>query len=144
MYPNIFETDPQTRGNFGFYPHPSREYSDHVLSDIGLSRSQINAAVYVPTVRRARDRKARTTFGRLFALMTGAVNAACRPMRWEGKMRRTAVSDGHRRSAVLRRRPARARRGRCVSRRRARTASRSPAGSRFRESVSPAGSSCRR
>jgi hypothetical protein len=76
MYPNIFETYPQARGSFGFHPHPSREYSDQLLSDIGLSRSQINAAVYVPTVRRARGRKAMKTFGRLLALMACAVNVA--------------------------------------------------------------------
>jgi hypothetical protein len=74
MCPNIFEDFPQSEGTFRFYPHPSRGYSDHVLSDIGLSRSQINAAMYVPTARRRPSRKSETMIGRLFAFMAGAVN----------------------------------------------------------------------
>jgi len=74
MCPNIFEDFPQSEGTFRFYPHPSRGYSDHVLSDIGLTRSQINAAMYVPTVRRRPGRKVKSMIGRLFGFMAGAVN----------------------------------------------------------------------
>jgi len=73
---NIFEDFPQSEGTFRFHPHPSRGYSDHVLSDIGLTRSQINAAMYVPTARRRPGRTTRTMFGRFFAFFVGAVNVA--------------------------------------------------------------------
>jgi len=76
MCPNIFEDFPQADGTFRFYAHPTRGYSDHVLSDIGVSRSQINAAMYVPTARRRRGRTTRTAFGKLFAFLAGAVNVA--------------------------------------------------------------------
>jgi hypothetical protein len=72
MCPNIFENFPQAEGTFRFHPHPSRGYSDHVLSDIGLTRSQINAAMYVPTARRRRGRKVRSMIAKVFALMAGA------------------------------------------------------------------------
>lgn len=74
MCPNIFEDFPQSEGTFRFYPHPTRGYSDHVLNDIGLSRSQINAAMYVPTARLRPGRKTRSMVDRLFAFVAGAVN----------------------------------------------------------------------
>ena len=74
MCPNIFEDFPQSEGTFRFCPHPTRGYSDHVLNDIGLSRSQINAAVYVPAARRRTTRKVRSIIDRLSAFMAGAVN----------------------------------------------------------------------
>jgi len=73
MCPNIFEDFPQAEGTFRFHPHPSRRYSDHVLNDIGVSRSHINAAIYVPAARRRPVGRTRTVFGKFFALIAGAV-----------------------------------------------------------------------